>query len=323
MSVGKGGMEISRLEPVDAGQVVDCFRRVYGDSYANELFYDPDALGEAMATGRIGCVGAKDERGVVMAHMALSVRPGASVVEQGNTVVDPAARGQGLAWKVGAELSAWSQELGYRGFLHYPTTDHHIMQRQSVKAGYETGLMLGYIPAETDGHVRDEASLLREAATIVYQPFRSGEKATCYLPSYCEGEITSFAKATGLPRVWRSGKGTSATESTATLSRMEKRGLHRLVVDRAGFDLDGRIGELESLQAPCRQIDFLMSDSGLEAAVAVAREAGYWFCGWLPGYRAADVLRMQKVAQDQTNMVPGLVNPVASSLLSLVATSSC
>ena len=75
------------------------------------------------------------------------------MVELGNTVVDPAARGGGLAWKVGAELSSWCRELGYQGFLHYPTTDHHIMQRQSVKAGFETGLMLGYIPAETHGQV--------------------------------------------------------------------------------------------------------------------------------------------------------------------------
>jgi hypothetical protein len=321
MSVGESGMEISRLGPSDAEQVVDCFHRVYGESYANELFYDPIGLGKAMAAGRIGCVGAKDENGRVIAHMALSVRPGASVVEQGNTVVDPAARGQGLAWKVGAELSAWSQELGFRGFLHYPTTDHHIMQRQSVKAGYETGLMLGYIPAETDGHVRDAASTLREAATIVYQPFRPGEKATCYLPTYCKDEITSFAEVTGLPRVWRFGGGTLPVISTFTIEGMARRGLCRLVVQSVGSDLRARIRELEDRKVPCRQIDLLMSDAGIEAGVEAAREAGFWFCGWLPGYRSADVLRMQKVEQDQTNMAPGLVNPVASTLLSLVETA--
>lgn len=317
MSVAENGMEISRLDSSDAEQVVDCFRRVYGDSYANELFYDPVALGEAMAEGRIGCVGAKDDGGRVMAHMALAVRPGATVVEQGNTVVDPDARGQGLAWKVGAELSAWSQELGYRGFLHYPTTDHHIMQRQSVKGGYETGLMLGYIPAETDGHVRTEASLLREAATIVYQPFRSGKQASSYLPSYCEHEIRSFAEATDLPRVWLSGGDTLATESRTAINRIEKRGLDRLVFERVGVDADAHIRELEAQQAPCRQIDFPMSDAGVETGVELARDAGYWFCGWLPGYREADVFRMQKVERSQTNMSPGLVNPVASSLLSL------
>lgn len=31
-------IQIMRLEAIDAPRIVDCFQRVYGDSYANELF---------------------------------------------------------------------------------------------------------------------------------------------------------------------------------------------------------------------------------------------------------------------------------------------
>ena len=127
MADGETMATIRRLGPEDASAIVDCFRRVYGESYANELFYDPAELALAMRKGSVGSVGAIDTDGAVLGHMAMSVRPQASVVELGNTVVDPSARGGGLAWKVGAELSAWCRELGYQGFLHYPTTDHHIM----------------------------------------------------------------------------------------------------------------------------------------------------------------------------------------------------
>ena len=105
-------MRIERLVPENAAAVIDCFRRVYGDSYANELLYDPQGLAEAMRSGRVGCVGALSGGGEVLGHMAMTVHPDASVVELGNTVVDPRARGEGLAWQVGAELSAWCRELG-------------------------------------------------------------------------------------------------------------------------------------------------------------------------------------------------------------------
>ena len=42
-------MRIARLGPDQAEAVVDCFRRVYGNSYANELFYDPQGNSSASA----------------------------------------------------------------------------------------------------------------------------------------------------------------------------------------------------------------------------------------------------------------------------------
>ena len=100
-------IRILRLHKADAPGIVDCFKRVYGDSYANELFYDPDALSQAIAVGRVGSVGARTADGTILGHMAMTVHADAYVVELGNSVVDPAARGKGLAWKGGAQLSTW------------------------------------------------------------------------------------------------------------------------------------------------------------------------------------------------------------------------
>jgi GNAT superfamily N-acetyltransferase len=323
--------DIRRLQPDAAADIVDCFRRVYGESYANELFYDAQRLGAHMREGRIGCVGAVDDRGRLIAHMAMTIRPGARTVELGNTVVDPGARGQGLAWQVGASLTAWSVELGYRGYLHYPTADHHIMQRQSVKRGFETGLMLGYIPVETDGQVavRNVTGSGRQAATIVYEPLAGESLAdapsgrqpeTLYLPSHASDLVRQFARATGLERTWLGPAATAATPRTsdAQADRFPKRGLVRMRVERAGDDLPGRLRELEATAAPCRQIDFGMGDPNIEFGVETARTLGYWFCGWLPGHGATDIFRLQNVDRAQTNLSPSLVNPVAQSLLAIV-----
>ena len=316
-------VKIIRLVADDADRIVHCFRSVYGASYANELFYDATRLAAAIGAGRLGCVAAEAPDGSLLGHMAMTVRPDATIVELGNTVVDPAARGQGIAWQVGAELSAWCRELGYTGFLHYPTTDHHIMQRRSVKKGYEVGLMLGYIPAETDGQVSGRSELLdspgRQAATIVYEPYptNTGSEETYYLPSDYADRIRGYSESTGLQRVWRNPEESRAEQSNTRLDRLARRGLERLTVVEVGADFDRLIESLDGDSAPCQQVDFRMADRGVEQGVGAARAAGFWFCGWLPGFSAGDVLRLQRIDPAQTNMTPALTNPEALSLLRL------
>ena len=103
---------IRRLTPNDARAIVACFERVYGHTYANEIFYDASTLRSALLDGRIGSVGAVKD-GSIVAHMAMTVHSSESMyIELGNTVVDPTARGEGLAWQVGAALTDWCIELG-------------------------------------------------------------------------------------------------------------------------------------------------------------------------------------------------------------------
>ena len=140
---------IKRLTASDAEKIAQCVRGVYGQNYAHELFYDLPRLTVALETGDIMSVGALNDAGEVIAHMVMTHRGADSTPELGSTVVTSSARGGGIAWKVGAELISWCKELGFSGFLHYPTTEHHIMQRQSVNQGFVTGVMLGYIPVGT------------------------------------------------------------------------------------------------------------------------------------------------------------------------------
>lgn len=306
---------IARLDAAQAPEIVNCFQRVYGDSYANELFHDAAALADAQSSGRLGCVGAIGADGRIYGHMAMTVHPDAVFVELGNTVVDPSARGDGLAWRIGAELAVWCQALGYRGFLHYPTTDHHIMQRRSVERGFETGLMLSYIPAETDGGVRARGASLRQAATIVFEAYGDCPGAACYAPERFADLLQQLAAPAGLVRTWRPGTARDGRASEVQLARFPRRGLERLDVLRCGGQLDEALHGLAAGSAPCQQVDFRMDDpsigTGVESAVAV----GFRFCGWLPGLRRSDVLRLQRVDVGSTDLAPRLENPVARTLL--------
>ncbi len=314
---------IRRLTPDDAQAIAACFRRVYGDTYANGLFYDAAALADAMREGVLGSVGAFDEAGNLLGHMAMTVQPAAAVVELGNTVVDPAARGKGLAWKVGAELSAWCRDLAYQGFVHYPTTDHHIMQRQSVKAGFETGLMLGYVPSETHGRVGDRGSSRgnsrgssrRKAATIVYEPYTPGAPFEGYLPVAYEGLLAELIAPTGLPRRWSTSTAAAGGEGDVQSRQFHKRGLTRLAVEAVGDSFGPALEALDASESPCLQIDFSLGDPAVGAGVRSAQASGFRFCGWLPGFRRTDILRMQRVDESVTDLAPGLENPMAQKLL--------
>jgi hypothetical protein len=185
-----------------------------------------------------------------------------------------------------------------------------------VKRGFETGLMLGYIPAETDGKVHSEERMLRQAATIVYEPLADPQSAASYLPADWADLIRQLAKDCGLPRSWLVGAGEiSPAVSQAEFFDYPRRRLARLTVTEVGADLDARVQQLNSLDVPCLQLDLLMNDPALAAGATQAASHGFVFCGWLPGYRRADVLRLQRVDPALTDMNPGLVNPTAQTLL--------
>ncbi|MEM1153419.1 MAG: GNAT family N-acetyltransferase [Pseudomonadota bacterium] len=312
--------ELRRLEPSDAFAIVECFRSVYGESYGNELFHSPEMLARAIADGDVMSVGVVTNDGRILAHMAMTSNGIGATPELGNTAVDPIARGKGLAWEVGEELIKWCQELGNTAFLQYPTTDHHVMQRQAAKYGNETGLMLSYIPSETDGKTRSDRSQLRQGATIVYHQIGANIETTdIYLPDYFRDEIKDYVESCQLQRKYLHPECDNPPFVSVVEEHQEnRRGLARLTVILGGLDIEKRVTNFAGKDLPCLQIDFLMDDAYIDSSVCCARAQGFVFSGWLPGYRKVDVFRMQRVAPQQTDLNPLLVNRPAQTLLSKI-----
>ena len=193
-------MEIRELRVSDAEALKTCFISCYGDSYANETFYNLDTLIQSIDSQRLISVVAV-EGAQVLGHTGLNVTdPNALTAEAGNTVVSPKARGQGILGKLGAALAELTVDAGFCGYVHYPTTAHEIMQKQSTSgAGRETGIMLAYVPAETE-YADFEQRAGRLAATIVYQPFTDGPPLDIYVPALYGPRIRQFASELDLRR---------------------------------------------------------------------------------------------------------------------------
>lgn len=308
--------EIRRLTADDATAIIGCFQRVYGDTYANEMFHDATLLSDAIDRQKIMSVGAIETSGKIIAHMAMTVTGPGRTPELGNTVVDPDARGGGLAWKVGQSLTSWCRELGNAGFVHYPTTDHHIMQRQAVEQGVETGLMLGYIPATTNGKVNDRHTGLRQAATIVYQLVDDVPPLLAqYLSNYYAEDIKRMASNIGLKRDFMDGDSHHVSSLVIDKHSYARRGLSRLTVYKGSTGFEQTLASFNEQNEPCLQVDLAMGNPAIEGLIDQVRTAGFIFSGWIPHFVGDDVLRMQKLQRDDTEWHPNLVNDTAQSLL--------
>jgi len=174
---------IRRLLPEDAPSLTALIRRCYGETYGPSFFYDAPALAEIISTQTLCSVIAMTGQQLV-GHMGLTVRhPESIVCETGNTVVDKNVRGQGLLLKLGMALHQLVLEEGYVGYIHYPTTAHHIMQRASVAyGGKETGVMLAYVSENTEPNLTSEPPHPL-AATVAYQPISPVPNKQVTLPS--------------------------------------------------------------------------------------------------------------------------------------------
>lgn len=312
------------LESADAEALTRCFERCYGTSYVDPSFYDPDELRARMASGRLRSVVAVAASGELVGHMGLSFRePGGRSADAGNTVVDPGYRGHGLSTRLGAALTRLSQELGFCAFHHYPTTRHPILQKLSVQGGgVETGLMLDYIPAETEyRELPGSAAGKRLAVTVVHQPLAAAPARKVSFPErYAELMTFLYARA----RLERSALPVAASELGVSRTQLAehhdvRRGLLRLRLARAGSDLAERVADLAAAaDAPVVQVDLSLDGALPASAIDVLRDCGFFYCALLPEYRQGDVLRLQRLREGRMPSMPDLVSEDARRLFELM-----
>ncbi|MBW2243125.1 MAG: hypothetical protein JRH01_14160 [Deltaproteobacteria bacterium] len=290
---------LRRLVPEDAEKLVSCFERCYGPSYVDGDFYDAKKIRSRLADGRLRSIVAVSESGEIVGHMGLTARSSEAVTaDAGNTVVDPSSRNQKLAGRLGLRLMDLCREVGLIGFHHYPTTAHPVMQRLAVQAGgVETGIMLDYIPAETDYRELSAGQVAqRLAVVVVYQALAPAPARDVFLPERHRHLLARLYAACDLERTFRDSS-PEPVRSACDLEVVEfaRRGLLRIEVRRTGADLVERMAAaLRGADAELFQLDLPLSDAGVSQAVDAAEASGFFYSALLPEYLEGDVLRLQK-----------------------------
>ena len=183
--------------------------------------------------------------------------------------------------------------------------------------------MLGYIPAETDGQVSSSRSDLRGASTIVFEPLMQlNHSEKSFLPEQFAELIQELAAQCDVKRAWEQAESSPAARqlSDVTITEFVKRDLVRLEFSRVGADVAAHLDRFTENPGACKQIDFRLDDDANGYGVGRALDLGFVFCGWLPGYRESDVLRLQLI-DGRSDLSPGVVNPMGQRLSAMIRQS--
>ncbi len=307
----------------DITSLVDLFRSCYGTTYSNPIFYDAAVLRDHVVRGSLRSVVA-EQSGRLVGHMALTVHhDGALICEAGNTVVDPDARGHGVMAQLGMALHDRTRREGFLGYIHYPTTAHDIMQRASVmKGGVETGVLLGYIPADTEYTAIDKRNH-RLAVTVAFQPLdRMPPRNLARLPERYADLLTEIYHSAGLDRIVPEGDHAVAFLRNSVLSHSfnpRRKALH-VSVDSVGDDLDESVRKMLNERDPAVAIVDLPVDAlGIDAAVESLRSLGFFFAALHPEFCDTDILRLQRLRDRSAEVLnPTLANDGARGILEFI-----
>jgi len=282
--------------------------------------YDAVAIDAALASGLRRSAVAVAPDGEVVGHLGIALRhPGDTTADVGLTLVDPNYRGQGLARRLGVEISRMAVEMGLVGLHDYPVTVHGATQRLAAEQAHTVGLLLDNLPADVQFNSMEAGSRGEATASLVrYFPAGEQPERDVYVSEVYAELAASLYERSGLPRRIVAGDGVRvpvepATETGFEREYDERRGVLKLTVSSTGPSTAALEREALAEQGGSRaiQVDIPLRDPHAPLVAAALRRIGFFFGALLPEYRDGDVLRLQR-----------LPNPPAASAAPVLETST-
>ena len=284
-------MDIRDLAVDDVDELVSCVKRCYGDTYADDDFYEPDVLRAAVQSGRLVSKVAVTAGGRVVAHLGSRLPvPGDRVAETVGGFVDPEHRGQNLLRTLGAKLVRGYRRLGLRGIRHTATGSHLQTQRQiSGAGGVVTGALLGHIPAATEYRAMEATGgKLRIGAFVFYHPIEPLPALEVDVPDRLWPAVSRVYDAAGLVRRRVSPPAGEPPRYRAT--RLRRRDAWVLA-----FDPDGEVLDEVLAPHPVVYVDVPIARPGAGGALGEALARGFAYGALYPGSESSELLRLQRV----------------------------
>lgn len=293
-------VQIRDLSPHEAEALVACFRRCYGETYPEAIFYQAPALAAALREGRLFSKVAVTRDARIVGHLGTRLlSPGDCVAETVGGIVDPGQRGQGLLRALGGAMLGVYRELSLAGIWLFATGAHLRTQRPILAAsGRATGVLLGHIPAGTDyrgmGH---DFGAARIGAVVFYQPLGTAPPLEIHPPEPYRELLRELYGALDLQR--REGVAGNVGLPGGSCIHDPRRGVSWLRFGRlAGAKtrtVEHLLEDVASRGAPIVYAEVPLCEPGAPALVARLRAAGCCFGALLPGSERSETLRLQRI----------------------------
>jgi hypothetical protein len=289
--------EVGDFIPEDAKGVASLFYRVYGEAYPIDLYYIPDRIREACASGDLRPAVARLKSGDVVGFTALyrSSSPFPGLLEFGLGLVHPAYRGSFVLYHISTRIMDMLRDMPHvEAVFGEAVCDAVIMQHTISLFGFrETGIELGLMPAKAPG--KDRTSCL-----VMFLNVRD-RRRRLHHPVCLTEQIRWLVAGGGLDRELTAVADWSPTEG----ARLDARMFPSAGVMRANVPCLGRGWEAELLEsenqaarAGCQVIQLFMNagDPGAAGAVPALLRRGYVFGGLVPRWFDDDALLLQKLS---------------------------
>lgn len=305
------------FRPEDAPGVAELFYRVYGEGYPLDLYYDPEAIRQAVDRGALHPVVARLPGGELAGFTALyaSSPPFADLWELGLGMVHPAYRGSFVLFHLFEAMMARLEALpGVQAVFGEAVCDTVITQHSSALFGFrECALELDLMPGSGAGRI---------ACLVMFRNIRDARRRMFLPPEYAReiGEISAWL---GLDREILPGgarPGTGATRLTRQI--FPHAGLLRANVHETGADFPDVLAEAEreAAGAGCRRFQWFLNLADPASALAAAHLAGQGcrLGGLFPRWFDDDALMLYKLLDPPALSGVHLYSDRARAILDLV-----
>ena len=291
-------------EPDDSVNLARCIYRCYGYTYANDYIYYPDRVKELLESGLLLSYIALNPEGEVIGHIAVKRNsPDDQVGDGGQAVVDPRYRGNGFLGKLILSFADYAREKGIYGAYSEAVTIHPFSQKASLAmGGFETGVLLGFIPANITFKKITGETQKRQTAVLMYVSGNKEPARNVYPPLHHEAIIRDIYGKSTLKRNIVSVTAHKRRAEMDAQSKVNVRvaaeiGQAYMQVIEFGADLEElvkfRLNELRLRRIDCIYVDLPLSEPATQMSVAALEMLGFFFGGIIPELYDGDILRLQ------------------------------
>jgi hypothetical protein len=315
---------VRRLCADDARGVVDCVRKVYGDSYLiHTEMYHPEQIVALNESGHLVSVVALDSANEIVGHYALE-RPDTNscVAESGEAMVVREHQHHHLLEKMRIVLEDEAGRLGLRGIFGRTVTNHVFSQKAVERFGERPcGVSLGRTPRTFRN--MQEALSQRMSIVFYFKYLSAVDVARLHLPprhhEICQGIYGQF-------QIQVEPQQAEDVEETGELAIDHHVELQRAVimVRRVGKDTSEKVRSAHRDLCNVENMEVIylelpLSQAGTPAVCEAVEADGFFFSGVAPLYGPeGDVLRLQYLNVKLDTSVLQIENPFAREMLNYV-----
>lgn len=181
---------IRHIADSDMKLLVQCLYSVFGYNYSADYMYNAEALVKRRADRLYEGIVAVNSKEEIVGHVGLlKSAPDDCICECGQAFVMPQYGKRKLFTLLKEELIHYADEIGLMGVFSSAVTGHPFTQRGNLALGcVETGLELGYIPADVESMIKRRGEGKRQPVMNFFKTTSHANRQTLWLPA-CHRDI--------------------------------------------------------------------------------------------------------------------------------------